>query len=158
MEFLKQKYAALTEREQRLVMLSAIVVLIGLFYWGIWAPLNQGIDQQTKQLSNNQKLLSWVEEQSARAAILRRSQSGNRTFNGSLQQAVTSSSNQFSLVISRMQPQNDNLQVWIDEAVFNDLLAWLDHLESRGVQIDQLDVTEADASGMIKVRRLVLSK
>ena len=82
MEFLKQKYAALTEREQRLVMLSAIVVLIGLFYWGIWAPLNQGIDQQTKQLSNNQKLLSWVEEQSARAAILRRSQSGNRTFNG----------------------------------------------------------------------------
>ncbi|MFS1701617.1 type II secretion system protein GspM [Alteromonas sp. AMM-1] len=158
MDKLKQKFAALTEREQRLVMLSAIVVVVGLFYWGVWAPLNQGIAQQTKQLGNNKALLSWVEEQAARATFLRSSQTGKRSLNGSLQQAVTSSSNQFSLFISRMQPQGEDLQVWIDEAAFNNLVAWLDHLESRGVNIDQLDVTEADASGMIKVRRLVLSK
>ncbi len=158
MSKLKEKYAALTEREQRLVMISAIVVAIGIFYWGLWAPLNQGITQQTQLLNNNKQLVSWVEEQSLRAVQLRRSQGSNRQVSGSLPQIVTSSSANFALTISRMQPQGDEIQVWIDEAPFNNLLSWLNNLEQRGIVIDQVDVAEANDPGMIKVRRLVLTK
>ncbi|NVK55861.1 MAG: type II secretion system protein M [Alteromonadaceae bacterium] len=158
MKWLKEKYAALTEREQRLVMLSAVVIAVGIFYWGLWAPLNQGITQQTQLLSSNKRLVTWVEEQSLRAMQLRRTQGNKQQVSGSLPQIVTSTSANFGLTISRMQPQGDEIQVWIDEAPFNNLLSWLNNLEQRGIVIDQVDVAEANNPGMIKVRRLVLTK
>ncbi|GGF62548.1 type II secretion system protein GspM [Alteromonas lipolytica] len=158
MNALKQKFAALTEREQRLVILSALVVLVGLFYWGLWAPLNQSIAQQTQLLQSNKKLVTWVEEQGLKAAQLRRNSAAPARVSGSLPQLVTSTSSKHSLSISRMQPQGDEIQVWIDEAPFNSLVGWLDELENRGIVIDQLDVAEANDPGMIKVRRLVLTK
>ena len=158
MNALKQKFTALTEREQRLVLLSGLVVLLGIFYWGLWAPLNQSISQQSQLLESNKKLVSWVEEQGQKAAHLRRTQSSPRQVTGSLPQLVTSTSSNHSLSISRMQPQGDEIQVWIDEAPFNSLVGWLNELETRGIVIEQLDVAKANAPGMIKVRRLVLTK
>ena len=158
MNALKQKFTALTEREQRLVLLSGLVILLGIFYWGLWAPLNQSISQQSQLLESNKKLVSWVEEQGQKAAHLRRTQSSPRQVTGSLPQLVTSTSSNHSLSISRMQPQGDEIQVWIDEAPFNSLVGWLNELETRGIVIEQLDVAVANATGMIKVRRLVLTK
>lgn len=158
MNALKQKFAALTDREQKLVILSVVVVVIGVFYWGIWAPLNQSIEQQTKLLASNKRTITWVEEQSIRAAQLRRNQGTVKRVSGSLPQIVTSSSSKHSLNISRMQPQGDEIQVWIDEAPFNDVLSWLNELERDGIIVEQLDVAETNASGMIKLRRLVLTK
>ena len=122
------------------------------------APLNQSISQQSQLLESNKKLVSWVEEQGQKAAHLRRTQSSPRQVTGSLPQLVTSTSSNHSLSISRMQPQGDEIQVWIDEAPFNSLVGWLNELETRGIVIEQLDVAVANAPGMIKVRRLVLTK
>ncbi|WP_296052379.1 type II secretion system protein M [uncultured Alteromonas sp.] len=158
MNALKQKFTALTEREQRLVVLSGVVIVLGIFYWGLWAPLNQSISQQSQLLETNKKLVSWVEEQSQKAAQLRRTQSAPKRVSGSLPQLVTSTSSNHSLSISRMQPQGDEIQVWIDEAPFNNLVSWLNELETRGIVIEQLDVAEANTPGIIKVRRLVLTK
>ncbi|MCP4862721.1 MAG: type II secretion system protein M [Alteromonas sp.] len=158
MNAIKQKFTALTEREQRMVLLSGMVILLGIFYWGLWAPLNQSISQQSQLLESNKKLVSWVEEQGQKAAQLRRTQSSPRRVTGSLPQLVTSTSSNHSLSISRMQPQGDEIQVWIDEAPFNSLVGWLNELETRGIVIEQLDVAKANAPGMIKVRRLVLTK
>lgn len=158
MNLIKQRFAALTEREQRLVLLSGLVILLGMFYWGLWAPLNQSISQQQQLLDSNKKLVTWVEEQSVKAAQLRRTQSAPARVSGSLAQLVTSTSSNHSLTISRMQPQGDEIQVWIDEAPFNSLVSWLNELENRGVLIEQLDVAEANEPGIIKVRRLVLTK
>ena len=57
-----------------------------------------------------------------------------------------------------MQPQDDELQVWIDQAPFNDVLEWLKTLEGMGIVIIQADIAEADDPGYIKVRRLQLGK
>ncbi len=141
-----------------MVLLSGMVILLGIFYWGLWAPLNQSISQQSQLLESNKKLVSWVEEQGQKAAQLRRTQSSPRRVTGSLPQLVTSTSSNHSLSISRMQPQGDEIQVWIDEAPFNSLVGWLNELETRGIVIEQLDVAKANAPGMIKVRRLVLTK
>ena len=141
-----------------MVLLSGMVILLGIFYWGLWAPLNQSISQQSQLLESNKKLVSWVEEQGQKAAQLRGTQSSPRRVTGSLPQLVTSTSSNHSLSISRMQPQGDEIQVWIDEAPFNSLVGWLNELETRGIVIEQLDVAKANAPGMIKVRRLVLTK
>lgn len=155
---LKQRFNALTERERYMVILAGVAIIIAIFYWGLWSPLNTSLQQQQTQLASNQKLLLWVEEQANRAIALRRSGPAKQTFQGTLPQAVTSTTARFNIAISRMQPQGDELQVWIDEAPFNDLMAWLDTLEDMGIVILQTDITEANDDGIIKVRRLVLGK
>lgn len=57
MNALVSKFKALTEREQILVMISAVVVVIGLFYFLIWSPLNAALHQQKQLLDNQQSLL-----------------------------------------------------------------------------------------------------
>jgi general secretion pathway protein M len=103
-------------------------------------------------------LLVWVKDSAARAQQLRRSSGGKRTFSGSLPQAVNRTTAQHDIAISRMQPQGDELQVWVDQAPFNSVLEWLKAMENMGVIILQADIAEADAPGYIKIRRLQLGK
>ena len=158
MNELKQKFQALSEREQVLVSIAAAVVVIGFFYFAIWQPLVNGIEREQSLLQRQSETLSWVQTQAVKATQLRSLTGGKSTFNGSLPQAVNLTSTRHDIAISRMQPQNDELQVWVDEASFNNVLAWLQALEKMGVQIQQVDITESGSQGMIKIRRLQLGK
>lgn len=158
MNALLEKFKALTEREQKLVIASAVMVVVAIFYFAIWSPLNAALDKQEKLLSNQQSLLTWVKESGARAALLRRSSGGKSSLTGSLPQAVNRTTSKHNIAITRMQPQGAELQVWVDQAPFNDVLAWLQSMESMGVVILQADFAEADDAGYIKIRRLQLGR
>ena len=45
MKAMIEKFKALTEREQTLVLVSGVVVLIALFYYLVWSPLNHALTQ-----------------------------------------------------------------------------------------------------------------
>lgn len=152
-----EKYRQLSEREQRLVGLSAIVLIIALFYWVIWQPLSNGIEQEQTRLESQSELLLWVQESAVRVQQLRRT-SGSTTFTGSLPQAVNTTSARFNIAIARMQPQDEQIQVTVDEAPFNDVLSWLKAMEDMGILILQADLAEGNAPGMIRIRRLQLGK
>ncbi|GAC35301.1 type II secretion system protein GspM [Paraglaciecola polaris] len=158
MNNIKQKFSQLTEREQRLVLISAVVVIVGMFYWLVWSPLNQAIERDQKAVTGQQSLLSWVHKNANRAIQLRAAQGVSAGFNGSLAQAANQTAANNNIAIARMQPQADELQVWVDQASFNDVLDWLKSLEEMGISILDLDIAEADAPGQIKIRRLKLGK
>jgi len=158
MKALLDKYKALTEREQRLVLVSGVVVVIAIFYFAIWSPLNASLHQQKQLLDNQQALLTWVQDSAMRAQQLRRSSSGKRAFSGSLPQAVNRTTARHDIEISRMQPNGEDLQVWVDQAPFNNVLDWLKGMEAMGIVILQADIAEADSAGYIKIRRLQLGK
>ena len=44
MEKLKSIFLQLSERERRLVIISGILVIVAIFYWGIWSPLNTSLE------------------------------------------------------------------------------------------------------------------
>ncbi len=48
MEKWKNNFKQLNIREQRLVILSAILILFASFYWGIWSPLNVSLERSEK--------------------------------------------------------------------------------------------------------------
>ena len=154
---LMEKYRQLNEREQRLVLISGVVLIIALFYWVIWQPLSNSLEQQQARLESQSELLLWVQENAVRAQQLRRT-SGNKVFCGSLPQAVNASSARFNIAIARMQPQDDEIQVTVDEAPFNDVLGWLQNMEEMGILILQADLAEGNAPGMVRIRRLQLGK
>tara|TARA_B110000902_G_C13998993_1_gene471916 strand:+ start:247 stop:726 length:480 start_codon:yes stop_codon:yes gene_type:complete len=158
MDKLKSTFLQLSEREQRLVIISAVLVIVAIFYWGIWSPLNTSLERGQTAVNNQTELLAWVQKNANRAAQLRRSGDNNTRFSGSLPQAVNQSASRMKIAISRMQPQGDELQVWIDQAPFNDILSWLQSMEKTGVSILDIDITASDLPGQVKIRRLKLGK
>jgi general secretion pathway protein M len=158
MEKLKRVFLQLSPREQRLVLISAAFVIFAVFYWGIWSPLNTSLERSQNSVKSQQELLVWVQKNANRAVQLRSSTGNKGAFSGSLPQVVNQSANRMKIAISRMQPQGDELQVWIDQAPFNDVLSWLQSLEKTGVTILDVDIAEADAPGLVKIRRLKLGK
>ena len=158
MEKLKQYYTQLNDREQRLVLISAVLLVFAVFYWGLWSPLNQSVAKGQANLSNQQALLLWVKQSANRALQLQGSAKPAAKFSGSLAQEVNQSAARLNIAISRMQPQAEELQVWVDQAPFNDVLSWLQGLENKGIVILDFDITETNAAGQIKIRRLKLGK
>jgi general secretion pathway protein M len=58
-----------------------------------------------------------------------------------------------------MQPQGDNLQVWLDSASFTQLLFWLEHLaNNENLQVQAIDLAQGDKQGEVRVRRLQLGR
>lgn len=158
MDKLKSMFLQLSEREQRLVIISAVMVLVAIFYWGIWSPLNTSIAKGQNAVKNQTELLAWVQKNANKAVQLRSGSGKKASFSGSLPQAVNQSASRMKIAISRMQPQGDELQVWIDQAPFNDILSWLQSLEKTGVSILDIDIAESDLPGQVKIRRLKLGK
>ena len=60
MDKLKIMFLQLSGREQRLVIISAIFVLVAIFYWGIWSPLNTSIERGQTTVKNQTELLAYV--------------------------------------------------------------------------------------------------
>jgi general secretion pathway protein M len=158
MDKLKLYFTQLNEREQRLVLVSAVLVVIALFYWVIWSPLSESVTKGQTNLNSQQELLVWVQQNANRALQLQGSAKPSTKFSGSLAQEVNQSAGRLNITIARMQPQGDELQVWVDQVPFNDVLSWLQGLEGKGIIILDLDIAETNSAGQIKIRRLKLGK
>jgi len=157
MQALKQWFLQLLPRERILVIAASAVTIVVLFYYVLWAPLNNALETNKAGLASDRELMVWVQEQANRAALLQDSQKGQR-FAGSLTQLINQTTRASNIEVSRLQPQGEELQVWIDEVAFNDLMRWLANLEQRGVMILQSDFSETNEDGMVQVRRLQLGK
>jgi general secretion pathway protein M len=147
-------WAGLQPREQQLVSGAAVVVLIGMFYWLLWQPLHQANAAQQQKVQSAQRQLSQLQQlmPQLKAAASTTARSG-----GSLAQIISTSARSAGVSVSRMQPQNEQLTLVLDDISFNHLLGWLHTLQyQHGVQLINLDVALADKPGIVRVRRMVV--
>jgi general secretion pathway protein M len=144
-------------REKKLVLAMASLVIVFIFYSLVWQPLNNNISKTEKKIARQQQLLSWVQENTQRFQQAKSSVGKQAT--GSLSSIVNRTASSKNISITRMQPQGDNIQVWIDEISFNELLQWLEQLSTKeGLRVTNIDLSDADQSGIVRVRRLQLGK
>ena len=154
---MKAWWQQLNIREQRLVSVMSVLMSIFILYGLIWQPLTENIEKTTLKLERQQALLTWVTENTQRYQKAKRNAGANS--GASLSSIVNRTSSANNITITRMQPQGDDLQVWIDEISFNQLLTWLEQLAiSDGLQVKNIDLSSADQQGMVRVRRLQLGK
>ncbi|EIG6051044.1 type II secretion system protein M, partial [Escherichia coli] len=68
---------------------------------------------------------------------------------------ISDSASAHSVVIRRIADRGENIQVWIEPVVFNDLLKWLNALDEKyALRVTQIDVSAAEKPGMVNVQRL----
>ncbi len=154
---MKTWWQQLNLREQRLVIVMSALISIFILYSVIWQPMSESIVKSKAKIDRQQALLTWVQESTQRYQQAKRS--GGRNTGESLSSIVNRTSRIDKITITRMQPQGDDLQVWIDEISFNQLLSWLERLSVRdGLQVKSIDLSKADQQGVVRVRRLQLGK
>ncbi len=159
---MKAWWEQLAEREQRLLMVVAALLVVAILYWGLWAPLANGAAHSQQQRVTAERELAWLQAQAE--SYVRRGGSKATSATppadvSAMSALINSSSRGFSITISRMQPQGEMLQVWIDEVPWQQLLGWLGQLQrEHGVVVNSVDLARGDSQGRVKVRRLELTR
>lgn len=146
-------WASLQQREQQLLSAAAVVVAIALFYGLIWQPLHQARLDQQQAAKGAAEQLQWLHSQLPKLSNTAASPKAQ----GSLTEVVSQTAGRYQVQVSRMQPQNDQLQLSLDDVPFEQLLRWLHELQyQHGVTLVQLDIARAEVPGVVRVRRMVL--
>lgn len=151
-------WVRITPREQRLVGVGALALVIGIAFWGIYQPMAQRAEVAQNQLRNDKQLLSWVQNKADDIVALRGS--GAKPLSPlPFNQAVSSSARRFNIELVRVQPRGDEMQVWVQPLPFNQLVTWLEYLQqNHGIEAEFLDLDKSNRVGVVDVKRLQLSK
>lgn len=158
MDNIKTWWNGLVLREQQLVAACAIVLVLGIFYWGIWTPISQAEEDAQRNLTAQESTLNYVKQTANKIAGLKLS-GGKKGFSGSLSAVVTQSAKSYGLEITRMQPQGNKIQVWMDEVPFDSLLDYLsDLVQQKGLSLENIDLADGETEGFVKVRRIQFSQ
>lgn len=158
MNELRQWFDGLAPRERVAVIAGAAVVALALFYYGLWAPLNNSVVESRQRLANQAAETRWMLGIRDEARLLQSSNTQRRVKgrNESLLSIVdaTSRENGLGEAVRRIQPEDtDQATVTLAQANFNQLLFWLRTLQrDYGVSASQLTVTRDDEAGTVQAR------
>jgi general secretion pathway protein M len=155
---MKNYLESLQQRERNLVLSLAGVLAIAVVYFILYQPLQSRLELAQKSLQREVKLLQWIEVNATKLAKLRGGgkDSLNTDSSGSLDQIVNSSARQFGLIINRLQPQNNKLNVTLEKAQFSQILQWLGQLQQKnGITIDSVDFRAESSPGLVRARILL---
>jgi len=151
MESIKQWYTSLQASEQRMVMIATVFFSSVLIFILLIQPLNQHRNKLLKQIEAKQTQLAWMRENAARVQGASAAKPGpaSRT---PLNNLVAQSSSQYGLRISQIKGSDrDGVQVWFDDVSFDDLLRWLDQMESSyGVTLVSINIRGRDHNGLVR--------
>lgn len=158
MNALRQWFDSLSPRERIAVMAGVVAIVLALFYYLLWQPLNTSVIEGREQVSREAEQARWMLGIRDEARLLQ-SDNSRRTIKGredSLLSIVDSSSRDNGLgeAVRRIQPDgNDKTTVTLAKANFNQMLFWLRSLQrDYGVAAVQMTITREEDAGTIQAR------
>lgn len=158
---MKEKWQQLSLREKRLVIITAIVVVITLVYFMIWQPLQDGIQTSQIRIKAQQQTLAQMQEQAAEARQLlaAQRQAGASRSSGSLLVIIerTAQSKNLKSRLQKVQPEgDDSVRVWVENASFDQLIDWLALLENRNtIYVSEIIIERQKEPGRVNSRILL---
>ncbi|UPQ88056.1 type II secretion system protein M [Vibrio sinaloensis] len=155
---LQQWWLSISQREQRLVVVCGLLLLVGGLYWGVVQPVSERAAQAQMRIQTEKQLLSWVKDKADEISQLR-GQGGQPVSSLPINQAVSSSVGRFNVELIRVQPRGEAFQVWVAPMPFNQFVNWLAFLqETHGIGVQFLDIDKAERDGMVEINRLQLGR
>jgi general secretion pathway protein M len=152
---LRSSWRRLSGREQQLIGVLIVIALCLVVYLGLWKPLDNRAKTHKQMLILEQERLEVVIKQANQIESMRQKNGSEGVVAQPLNQVIATSSSTLGISLIRLQPKNEQLQVWIEPLSFDRLVDWLDMLERQyGVQVTALDIERAESSGMVEIRRL----
>ncbi|MBQ0729146.1 MAG: type II secretion system protein M [Oleispira antarctica] len=73
--------------------------------------------------------------------------------NGPILAVVTQQAKQSNINLKRFEPDGDGLRIWVEDAIFDDAIRWLEELNQKhGIQIKQINVERSAVPGRVDLR------
>jgi type II secretory pathway component PulM len=146
----KEWFAGLNQREQLSLLALGIALALYLLYMLAWAPLAERREELAIQNKNVAESLQRVDAMVSEVMRLREGGVAS-TAQRNLTSLVNQSTGRHGLQVSRLQPNSrGDIQVRLENAVFDDLLSWLDDVENReGLLVSEIAITRSGNTGRV---------
>lgn len=151
---IKQWFNNLPRREQLLVLVLGGLLTLYILFFLILGPMKQSVATLQRQNDDAQQSLNNVNALVAEFKALSKVGGGGKAaLHQNLNRLIDSSVKQNNLQMNRFQPSSSgDIQVRFENAVFNNILAWLHQLEvDNAVLIKDLSISPGSASGLVNV-------
>jgi general secretion pathway protein M len=149
LESLLDRYAALSVRERRMLVVGAIAV-VAIFIFGVLVPLDRSVAHAQQRLAKKHADLVWMQ---GVAPELAASAPPPAASGESLLVIVDRSARESGLAssLAGSEPGGPgNLSVRLEKAPFDALIAWLARLaQQNGVAVDSATIEKAGAPGLV---------
>ena len=157
---MKKWWTALPERERKLLKMTAIIVVAFVYWLAVWRPLSMGAKGNAARLESLRLDSAFIQAAAREADLLRQQPitTGNRG-NLSLLALAEQSSRAVGLgtAFRRGEPVGESgARIWLESAVFDDVVGWMDLLETRyGVVVDEASIERTGSSGLVNASLLL---
>lgn len=152
-----QTWRQLAPRQQRLIMVAAVVIGLALWWVWLWEPMQLTQRQHQARVAQQQVELDWLQGMAPEVAALRErsvgaSDLGDRSLLGVADQTARAAG--LAGALTRIEPTGNNqVRVWLDEADYGVALAWLQRLSAEyPIDIEQWAVERGTRSGQVTMR------
>lgn len=157
-EQLKHWFEALTTKEQRMLIASAGIILITLFYLLVWEPIHLGLDSELQKKKIQTENMIWMQE--AASEVLKLRSAGNRSVirdaNKPATLVIEQSINNAGLKDSVTKIESSGksgARVTLNEVSFNQMLVWMNTLATHnGIHIVSANIERASKQGRANAR------
>jgi type II secretory pathway component PulM len=155
-DVLKSRWQGLQAREQQILLYSAVILGLLLFYLLIVDPVYSGRDTAEQRLRSAEEAFSLAQRQAS--DLKAASSNPEASASGSLLTQVESSAQQQGLrsALRRLQPSGDNqIQVSLEGASYDQLIQWLNNLNQQGVRAQRVDIQLDRKTDLLGVQLLL---
>lgn len=149
MNEIKDKFLALSPRDQLMIVIGTAVVVLYILIFVVLFPMQNNVDKLDK------RVFASLDEQQ-RVHKLAGSVMANQQEGGGGQQSINALLNnslgKFGLRMDNFQPSGSTARVRLDSADFNKVMGWLHEMEiKQNIQIKDLTITADDKPGAVLV-------
>ena len=147
---MKDWFTRYNQREQLSLLAVAAVLGCYVLYFGIWAPVASMRDEMATRNRNASQVLQRVDAMVSEVLRLRNNGEG-KSLKRNLTSIVNQSTSRLALPVSRLQPNSrGEIQVRLENAVFDDILQWLHDMEYRqSLLVREVSITQSGTAGRV---------
>lgn len=146
-------YGQLASKDQLIVKILLILVLIALVFAWVWQPVISGKEKAERKFNAE---MSFHKKMKENAYLF--SNSGQTISEGgaSILTTVNSTAKVKNIQLKRFEPDGKTgLRIWLDQVNFNALIDWLELLETtRGIKVEQISIDRVN-SGIVNARAVL---
>lgn len=145
-----QWYQSLAARDQLVVKLVGWLMVAALVFLVVYAPLLKGQKSATARLDKNIATYNLLADNAGRFGSVSSSSSGS---SAPLLATVTQQAKASGIQLSRYEQDGKSLRIWVERAVFDDAISWLETLQSgSGVIVSQINIDRTERTGLVDIR------
>ncbi|WP_374973549.1 type II secretion system protein GspM [Spongiibacter marinus] len=153
MNALMNWFESRNERE-RTILLAGLIAGVPLLIWlAVWQPLISAKQQSSERLEQRREAYLWMQDAAAKVRAAQRSGRKVTTVTGSTQQQITSAARQYTVAISRIEPQSSGrYAVQVSNSDYNNIVRFIDALVASGMPLHTVSMSRLDVPGKVSLR------